>query len=233
MNGIEQYLYLVVNRENNFIYSICNNCSIANALSKGFINSSIMAIPYSLFNRPLYINDYLKSEKVTCKLITKLRFSGVDSNLGEKVEEILSGKLFDVAFVETEISEEWLKTRKIANVRTLMLTNLEHRMKRYLSRHKEFFYDDCFYNFLSEEFEKCSPSEEVFSVLISQYAKTIKMTPKETFYHLKMKYDTFKAGVFRHHALWEKYVDKINKLEQEQISLYQNLEFEMTGMNRD
>jgi hypothetical protein len=33
MNGIEQYLHLVVNRENNLIYSMCNNCSaIANAV---------------------------------------------------------------------------------------------------------------------------------------------------------------------------------------------------------
>lgn len=234
MNGIEQYLYLVVNRENNFIYSMCENCSIANALSKGFFNSSVMVIPFEIKSRPISVNEYTKKENITYKLVNQFMYGGsnLESNLGETVKKTNSGKLFDIVLVDVNIEKEWIRIREIANIRTSILTTLEHKLKRYLARYKEFFYDEAFYNFLSKELDQCSVTENIFSSLILEYAKTIKLTPAETFFHLKMKYDSFKICVFRHSALWEKYVFKVNQLEEETKEFHQEFEFELMGMNR-
>jgi hypothetical protein len=235
MNGIEQYLYLVVNRENNFIYSMCDNCSIANALSKGFINSSVMAIPYTLFKRPATVINYVKNEHITYKLVNQFMYGGnnLESNLGETIKKTNTGKLFDIVLIDTNLPNDWIKIRKICNTRTIILTNLENKLKRYFARYKESFYDESFYNFLTKELEECFPTENIFSPLILEYAKIIKLEPNETFQHLKMKHDCFKLCIFRHTALWEKYVDLVIKTDEEKNELYQNFEFELMGMNRN
>lgn len=199
------------------------------------MNSSVMTIPYIFFNRPTTVNNYTIDENITYKLVNQFIYGGnnLESNLGETVNKTDSGKLFDIVLVNTNLLNEWIEIRKICNVRTKILTNLEHRLKRYLARYKEFFCDESFYNFLSEELKKCSPTENIFSPLIIEYAKTINLTPTETFYHLKMKHDSFKICIFRHSALWEKYVDLINQTKEEKNQLYQNFEFELMGMNRN
>jgi|688.fasta_scaffold53011_4 hypothetical protein len=234
MNGIEHYLHLVVNRENNLIYSMCNNSSIANAVSKGFINSSVMVIPYSIFNRPTYIIEYSKKENITCKLLHQLNYGSttLESNLGEKVYQTPSKTLFDVLPVEFIEDELWIETRKIANLRTTILSNLEHRLKRYLARYKEYFYDEVFYNFLSKNLNLCSPENNLFVTPILEYADIVGLSPKEAFYDLKSKHDSFELCIFRHSALWQKYVDKVNCLTEDNKQIYFNFESELSGMNR-
>lgn len=235
MNGIEQYLHLVVNRENNLIYSMCNNSAIANAVSKGFLNSSVMVIPYSIYNRPPYINDYFKNESLTCKLLHQLNYGSttLESNLGEKVEQTPSKTLFDIVLVDSNHSQDWIQTRKIANLRNVTLSNLEHRLKRYMARNKEYFYDEVFYNFLSKNLNLCVPEQNIFTTPILDYANIIELSPKQAFYDLKLKHDSFELCVFRHSALWHKYVDKVNCLVEENRQIYLNFESELSGMNRE
>jgi len=59
LDGIKQYLYLIVDRETNLILTRCQNASTANAVSRGFLNSTVMVI-----NRP----DFFHNEKMkgTC-----------------------------------------------------------------------------------------------------------------------------------------------------------------------
>jgi hypothetical protein len=235
MNGIEQYLYLVVNRENHFVYCMCNNSSVSNAVSKGFMNSSVMVIPYSLFNRPKHIIDYNKNENITCKLVHQMNYGSttLESNLGEKVEQTPSKTLFDIIVVESGTDESWPQKRKLANLRSAILFNLENKLKRYMARNKEFFYDETFYNFLTKELDLCVLQENFFTVPILEYSKIINLPPKQTYYDLKMKHDTFELCIFRHSALWQKYVDKVNHLTDENKEIYLNFESELSGMNRE
>jgi hypothetical protein len=71
LDGIKQYLYLVVDRETNLILTRCQNASIANAVSRGFLNSSIMVIYYPFLNIKGGINEYSENKNISYKLIRK------------------------------------------------------------------------------------------------------------------------------------------------------------------
>jgi len=233
LDGIKQYLYLVVDRETNLILTRCQNASTANAVSRGFLNSTIMVI-----NRPDFFNNdkmqkYHDNSQITFKLTTN-DFSGISSleaNVGEKV----ANSNYNFNFIEQTIVEQsWTDKRKLANVRSKIFSIIEAKIERYLARYTLFVGDSVLYQYLAQEFGKCDVKNNCYSESILEYSNIMSMLPSEAFNDLKMKYDSFCLTSVRYAAIWEKAVIAINTMKtySDINYFYADLEAELAGMNR-
>lgn len=233
LDGIKQYLYLVVDRETNLILTRCQNASTANAVSRGFLNSTIMVI-----NRPDFFNNdkmqkYHDNSQITFKLTTN-DFSGISSleaNVGEKV----ANSNYNFNFIEQTIVEQsWTDKRKLANARSKIFSIIEAKIERYLARYTLFVGDSVLYQYLSQEFGKCDVKNNCYSESILEYSNIMSMLPSEAFNDLKMKYDSFCLTSVRYAAIWEKTVIAINAMKtySDINYFYADLEAELAGMNR-
>jgi hypothetical protein len=233
LDGIKQYLYLVVDRETNRILTRCRNASTANAVSRGFLNSTVMVI-----NRPdFFHNDrmkiYHKNSEITFILTIK-NSSGVpslESNVGEKTT--IGNEYFN--FIEnTDTDQEWNNKRSLANTRSEIFSNIEAKIERYLARYSSFVGDSILYQHLSQEFDKCKIDEDYYSESIIEYSKILSMSPYEAFNDLKMKYDSISIITMRYSAIWEKNILAINSITDysNKSQLYLDIEAELAGLNR-
>ena len=233
LDGIKQYLYLVVDRETNLILTRCQNASTANAVSRGFLNSTIMVI-----NRPDFFNNdkmqkYRDNNQITFKLTTN-DFSGISSleaNVGEKV----ANSNYNFNFIEqTVVEQSWTDKRKLANARSKIFSIIEAKIERYLARYTLFVGDSILYQYLAQEFSKCDVKNNCYSESILEYSNIMSMLPSEAFNDLKMKYDSFCLTSVRYAAIWEKTVIAINAMKtySDINYFYADLEAELAGMNR-
>jgi len=233
LDGIKQYLYLVVDRETNLVLTRCQNASTANAVSRGFLNSTIMVI-----NRPDFFNNdkmqkYRDNNQITFKLTTN-DFSGISSleaNVGEKV----ANSNYNFNFIEqTVVEQSWTDKRKLANARSKIFSIIEAKIERYLARYTLFVGDSILYQYLAQEFSKCDVKNNCYSESILEYSNIMSMLPSEAFNDLKMKYDSFCLTSVRYAAIWEKTVIAINAMKtySDINYFYADLEAELAGMNR-
>lgn len=233
LDGIKQYLYLVVDRETNLILTRCQNASTANAVCRGFLNSTIMVI-----NRPDFFNNdkmqkYHNDSQITFKLTTN-DFTGISSleaNVGEKVAN--SNNRYD--FIEQiKLDQIWLDKRNLANIRSKIFSIIEAKIERYLARYTLYVGDSVLYQYLAQEFGKCDVKNNCYSESILEYSNIMSMSPSEAFNDLKMKYDSFCLTSIRYAAIWEKTVIAINTMKtySDINYFYADLEAELAGMNR-
>jgi hypothetical protein len=233
LDGIKHYLYLVVDRETNLVLTRCRNASTANAVSRGFLNSTVMVI-----NRPDFFHNekmkgYQKTDQVTFKLTIK-NFSGIsslESNVGEKAN---TGTQYFNFIEETIIDQKWKNKRSLANKRSEIFSNIESKIERYLARYSLFVGDSILYQHLSQEFNRCKIDEGYYSESIVEYSKILSMTASEAYHDLKMKYDSFCLTTIRYSAIWEKAILKVNSIiDYSNINyFYFDVEAELAGMNR-
>lgn len=232
LDGIKNYLYLVVDRETNFVLTRCANASIANAVSRGFANSSIMVIVNNSWFNDDRIKNYSNEETITFKL-TINNFSGIaslESNIGEKKE---SNYYFDLEEVSI-MDEDWIKNRKIANIRSYIFSVIESKIERYLARHISFVGEETLYSFISENLQKCNPTKNYYTEPLLEYSEILSIDPKEAYYDLKMKYESYNCMLLRYSAIWEKLIERVNeKVDLTNIkTFYYEVESELAGMNR-
>jgi hypothetical protein len=229
LDGIKQYLYLVVDRETNLILTRCQNATTANAVSRGFLNSTVMVI-----NRPDFFQDdrmrsYHTNNQISFKL-TISNFSGIsslESNVGEK--SYSETHYFD--FVECDIeNQEWKEKRKLANTRSKIFSIIESKIERYLARYMSFVAEMIVFQHLSQEFH--NNDSDIYSDAIIEYSKILSLTPTEAFNDLKMKYDSYCLTSIRYFAIWEKSILSINSQTKYTNLIYADLEAELAGMNR-
>jgi hypothetical protein len=233
LDGIKQYLYLVVDRETNLILTRCQNASIANAVSRGFLNSTVMVINRPDFFHNEKMKEYYKNNQITFKLTIK-NFSGtysLESNVGEKSN---AGTQYFNFIEESIIDQEWKNKRLLANTRSEIFSNIESKIERYLARYSLFVGDSILYQHLSQEFNRCNIDEGYYSESIVEYSKILSMTANEAYSDLKMKYDSFCLTTVRYSAIWEKTILKVNSIiDYSNINyLYLDVEAELAGMNR-
>jgi hypothetical protein len=233
LDGIKQYLYLVVDRETNLILTRCQNASTANAVSRGFLNSTIMVI-----NRPdFFYNDkmqkYHDNSQITFKLTTS-DFSGISSleaNVGEKI----TNSNYNFNFIEqSNLDQIWIDKRTLANTRSKIFSTIEAKIERYLARYTLFVGDGILYQYLAQEFDRCEVKDNYYSESILEYSKILSMSPNEAFNDLKMKYDSFCLTSVRYAAIWEKTIIAINSMNSyDNVNyFYADIEAELAGMNR-
>jgi hypothetical protein len=233
LDGIKQYLYLVVDRETNLILTRCQNASIANAVSRGFLNSSIMVIYYPFLNIKGGINEYSENKNISYKLIRKYSMpvgSGVESNIGEQVEYINSNRLFDIIEV-SDVSTDWMNSRQTANLRSKTFSHFEIAIERHLVRFKQFVADEILYQYLAKELTLCDPDTDTYTTAILNYSEIVELDPRAAYYDLTMKYDSFNLTVLRFSAIWEKYISKVNMIndQQEADNILNEFSLEING----
>ena len=231
LDGIKQYLYLVVDRETNLILTRCRNAATANAVSRGFLNSTVMVI-----NRPdFFQDDRMRSYGTTNQISFKLtisNFSGIsslESNVGEKLYN--KNHYFDFIEYQTE-NQEWKEKRQLANTRSKIFSIIESKIERYLARYISFVAETMVYQHLSNEFQNYDDTNCTYSDTIIEYSKIVSLTPKEAFDDLKMKYDSYCLTTIRYFAIWEKSILTINSLAEFTDKIYADIEAELAGMNR-
>ena len=208
LEGVKNYIFFVVDQENKGILGYAPSPSIANAVSKGLANSSVMLVP--AFNIEKTILDSFNTNfKNNFKLVrnfyspySNATMMTSEGNVCEPRKEIQWSKHFDC--VPITVSDEWLEKRKIAGARINKLKYIETIIERYLTRFKQFTADSIFYNYLGSQINLCDPDLDHYSSSIIEWAEISDLTPKAAYYHLKMQYESASITIFRANAIWNR-----------------------------
>jgi hypothetical protein len=218
LNEFKEYLFLVVDHETKGVLTKCASASIANSVSKGILNSSAMAVNFPYFRNNHSVNNYHLDTSLNYKLVRaiKLEFSNLqpptsDAQMYEIVEKTNSGRNFDLVELES-VNEAWLEKRKLANYRSEKIKLLESVCERYMTRLKKFTADDLFFQYLTTQFPLVNIEKNKFPPSIIEWAEIQNISPISAYQELKMDYESTNISIMRIHAIWNKYVDKINDL---------------------
>jgi hypothetical protein len=243
LDAVKQYLFLVVDQETFGVVTRCPTISIANAVSKGLVNTSPMVVFYPHFGIVGGINAYRDNVNTNYQLVRRgskivnTGFISSECNVAKIVEETPSKKFFDLVDLPKElVTEQWLAKRKLGNARADSLMVLEQRCERYLSRVKHFIGDEIFLNFLSRDLVKCNPTIDSYTPSIIEWADIANRTPAEAYQELTMYYESASISLMRIHALWTKYSEIINStVDQTQMedALFIQLEAEFRFGSRE
>ncbi len=217
LDAVKQYLFLVVDQETFGVVTRCPTISIANAVSKGMLNTSPMVIFYPYVGIAGGINTYRENLSTNYQVIRRgskivnTGFISSECNVAKIVEETPSKRFFDLIDLPKElVTNEWIEKRKLGNARADALMVLEQRCERYLSRVKHFIGDEIFLNFLSKELIQCNPSTNSYTPSLIEWADINNKLPCDAYQELTMYYESASISVMRIHALWTKYSEIIN-----------------------
>jgi hypothetical protein len=231
-------LFLVIDNNSSGILTRCVSASCANAVSKGILNSSTMVVKFPFMRNNHDINRYQDDPRLNFKLVRLYdpeKVQQTPSNWGGESNdyqfmESKDNKPFDLVFFDKKyITDDWIKKRKISNLRANHIRNLETICERYMARLKNFVADEIFMTYLSDQLNLSDHKTQTYPASIKEYAEISNMTPAGAFNELKMTYDSTGISIMRIHAIWNKYVDEINSFEKEEDiqNIYQRIETEL------
>lgn len=224
---------LLIDQETFGVLSYSSSLPVVHALSAGIPNSSVMCVTFP------FGFDKLKGTGLEFKLdenyillqSSPTAFIASDCNVAKASPDLPPGKLFDLITMQT-VTAEWSEKKKIAKRRNLGLWLLEQKIERYISRAKFFLGDDILVPFIANEITKCDFDNNVYTDVITEWAEIADVTPAEAYHILSNKISSTNIIVSRLHALWFKYVNKINSVDDEhsilQLVRY-NLESDLRG----
>lgn len=197
-----KYKIFLVDNESFLILCEVSSVPIANALSLGLLNTTVMVVNIDQD----YSDDlvFRLLQTVTVQKIGEGNAAFISKDLDKKKRHAI--ELFDSP------SERFLERKKLSKVRRTGIQNLERGCQRYLARLHDFFADTDFYSALIKELDICDPANNFYTEALIDYSKILRQDVSTTYKELKMMYDSYSASVFKMHALWRKYVDKINLL---------------------
>lgn len=178
-----------------------SSISVANAICKGILNVSQMTVS---------IDQEMDSTKNYILVQPKIVEKHGEANTAKIVDRINGYKRFGVE--EFTPTVNFLEKREIANYRKYGLELLEKNIARFLSRNQNYIDDASVMSVLSIELAKCSPDSNIFSPAIHEWAIATNSSISSAYNFLKMQHDCYSTSVLRFHALWTKYVNKINHL---------------------
>jgi hypothetical protein len=81
-----------------------------------------------------------------------------------------------------------------------------------MTRLKKFTADDLFFQYLTTQFPLVNIEKNKFPPSIIEWAEIQNISPISAYQELKMDYESTNISIMRIHAIWNKYVDKINDL---------------------
>jgi hypothetical protein len=226
LNGIKLYLFLVVDQETKGILTKCSSMAAAVAVSKGILNSSPMLVRYPYLNHN--VNQYNTDIQINYKLVrpsTELYNMSSEVNVYETVKRNNFNKLFELVSIDS--NNAWLEKRKLANFRSEKIEYLENTCERYMSRIKNFTGDELFFQYIGKELNLVDIETNRYPSSIIEWAEINSVSNKAAYYELKMLYESMGITIVRVHAIWSKYVDKINKIStQEEFEQLSNFELD-------
>jgi len=209
LNGIKLYLFLVVDQETKGILTKCSSMAAAIAVSKGILNSSPMLVRYPYLNHK--VNQYHTDTQINYKLVSTFPASmASEVNVYEVVDFNIDNKSFEL--VDICVNDIWLEKRKLANFRSNKIEYLETLCDRYISRIKNFTGDELFFQYIGKELGLVDIENNQYPGSIVEWAEINAVSNSTAYYELKMLYDSMGITMVRVHAIWTKYIEKINKL---------------------
>lgn len=224
---------LLVDQETFGVISHCISLPVAHALSDGIPNSSVMCATFAPgFNKLSGTGlEFRLDENYILLRSSTIALIASECNVGRATADLPPGNMFDLLPMQT-VTDEWIEKKKLAKIRYLGLWLLERKIERYLARAKFFVGDGILVPFLANELAKCDFDNNVYSDVIVEWAEIADVTSAEAFHILSNKISSTNIIVSRLHAIWFKYVNKINCLNDEQSILQLvriNLEVELRG----
>ena len=239
LDGIKEYLFLVVDNDSSGILTKCVSASCANAVSKGALNTSTMVVKFSFMRNNHDINRYQDNAEINYKLVRlydpdelkkKLVNWKGEANNYQYQESKNPSTTFDIVELDQKyLTEEWLNKRNLCNLRARHLRNLETMCERYVARTKTFFSDEIFLQYLSTQLPLVKSQTNDYPDSIKEWAEIRSLTPQSAYNELKMIYESTGITMMRAHAIWHKYVDLINNLDTEEDlkGIYAKIETEL------
>jgi hypothetical protein len=224
---------LLVDQETFGVLSYSSSLTVVHALSDGIPNSSVMSVtfPFGFDKLKGTGLEFRLDENYILLQSSPTAFIASECNVAKASPSLPPGKLFDLIDMET-VTDEWTEKKKIAKRRNLGLWLLEQKIERYIARAKFFLGDDILIPFMTSEIAKCNFDNNVYSDVITEWATIANVTPAEAYHILSNKISSTNIIVSRLHALWFKYVNKINSIDDEQSILQlvrYNLESDLRG----
>jgi hypothetical protein len=81
-----------------------------------------------------------------------------------------------------------------------------------MSRIKNFTGDELFFQYIGKELELVNVENNQYPNSIIEWAEINAVSNKAAYYELKMLYESMGITMVRVHAIWSKYVEKINNM---------------------
>lgn len=220
LEGTKHYIYLIIDQENKGMLGYAYSASVANAVAKGTMNSSVMLVPLASFDKSI-IENYNDNFKNNYKLVRKINTTFSNSkmmtsegNVCEYSTNLSEHKTFDLHPLSA--SELWVKKRKLTAFKINKLKILETLCDRYLSRLKTFTGDTFFFQYIGKALGTCDIKSKLFSPAIIEWGQINNLSDSEAYYDLKMQYESAGIAVVRINAVWAKYSDLINSITNKQ-----------------
>jgi len=220
LEGLKYYIFFVIDQENKGVLGYTYSASVANAVSSGTINSSVMLVPAASFDKSI-IENYNDNFKNNYKLVKKINSNYSNSkmmtsegNVCELTRNLPDHKSFDLQPIS--VSDLWLAKRKLTVFKINKLKILETICDRYLTRLKNFTGDSFFYQYIGKQLDLSNVDTGVFSSGIKDWAEINNMADNEAYYDLKMRYDSAGISVLRINAVWNKYSSLIGTITNKQ-----------------
>lgn len=200
---------LLVDQETFGIIAYGPSIPVMQALSEGIQNSSVMTV---VFHHSLdkfkgtgldasITENYILLKRAGTQAVTP---SDCNVARGANIDQLFG-------YVEMELATEaWIAKRVLAKNRQMGLWLLEQKIERYLSRAKMFTGDDVLLPFLATELQKCNFAKRIYSDVIVEWASIAGINVNEAYHILSNKVMSINIIVSRLHAMWFKYVNKIN-----------------------
>jgi hypothetical protein len=202
----------LIDQESFGIIAFNTSITVMHALSDGIQNSSVMSVSLmpsddrfrgAGFDYPINSNHILLRSNPQALIPSECNVAKV-ANINQ---------MFAVTDMDANlVTPEWIAKKQLAKSRLLAIWLLEQKIERYITRAKFFTGDEYLVPFMQEEFKKCDFDNGVYSDAIIEWASIAGMTPGEAYHVLSNRVASSNLIVSRLHALWFKYVNKINLL---------------------
>lgn len=197
-----KYKIFVIDNETFLILCETNSVPIANAISMGLLNTSVMVVNID--------QDY--DDNLNYKLLQTVTVQKTGEANAAFISQDLDKKKRHAIELVDNPSDRFLERKKLAKLRRTGMQHLECGCQRYLARLHDFFADSDFYMILSKELDQCDPENDFYTDAFREYADIANQDVSVVYKELKMMHSSYSINVFKMHAIWRKYVDKINLL---------------------
>jgi hypothetical protein len=183
--------YIVVDMETEGILCESITPSIAQAVSLGFINSTIKVLPmsYSVFKERYGHYDFNQH---------KVYYTHQNMQVN-----IMNPNIVD---------DKWVDSKQLAHTRNNFHTAWEARCKQFLqNRNHDFHTLGVLDGYLWNQIEKCDPPNNHYTQAIQEWASISEISAAAAYQELKMRSESIALQYIRNHAVYQKYVHLINK----------------------
>jgi hypothetical protein len=196
--------YIVVDMETEGVLCESITPSIAQAVSLGFINSTIKVLPLSFSKFKEMYENYNFNQLDIFYTHQNMQVKEMNPNI---------------------VTDKWISSKKLAHLRNNFHTAWEARCKQFLqNRNHDFHTLGVLDGYLWNQIEKCDPLNDYYTQAIHEWASISDVPPDTAYQELKIRAESIALQYIRNHAVYQRYVHLINKerTEKEMRKVFRN-----------